>query len=83
MLALYIIVVILVCGLVFFNAYKVWSQRLKSPLPSKTKSTMFDVRRLLMDGKKDTAIQVYCEIFQTTPDKAKKDIDQLQRSLKV
>ncbi len=49
----------------------------------KGKPTMFDVRQLLMEGKKEMAIEIYCAIFNTTPAKAKKDVDELQRSLKV
>jgi len=44
---------------------------------------MFDVRHLLMEGEKELAIGLYCEIFHTTPAKAKKDIEELERSLKV
>ena len=47
------------------------------------KGTMFDVRHLLMQGRKDLAIQLYCEIFNTIPAKAKKDVEELERSLKV
>ena len=36
-----------------------------------------------MEGEKELAVQVYCEIFKTTPFKAKKDVEELERSLKV
>ncbi|MDE2027512.1 MAG: hypothetical protein KGJ11_03085 [Candidatus Omnitrophica bacterium] len=52
-------------------------------LPVKGRATMFDVRHLLMEGERELAVQLYCEIFQTTPLKAKKDIEELERSLKV
>ncbi len=86
MVALYTTLVVLVCLLVLFNTYRLWvlnNARRNSKLPLKGKATMFDVRHLLMEGQKDLAIQVYSEIFQTTPIKAKKDVEELERSLKV
>ncbi len=86
MVVLYVTLIILVCSLVLFNAYRAWffiDARRRSKLPRRGKATMFDVRHLLMEGEKDLAVQVYCEIFQTTPLKAKKDIEELERSLKV
>ena len=47
------------------------------------RATMFDVRHLLMKGEKELAIQAYCKIFQTTSAKARKDVEDLERSLKV
>jgi hypothetical protein len=86
MMALYVTLIILVSFLVLFNAYRVWflvDARRRGKLPPKGRATMFDVRHLLMEGEKELAIQVYCEIFQTTPLKAKKDVEDLERSLKV
>ncbi len=86
MVVLYTTLIILVCLLVLFNAYRarfLMEARRRGKLPAKGRATMFDVRHLLMEGKKELAIQVYCEIFQTTPIKAKKDVEALERSLKV
>ena len=86
MIALYITLIILVCALVLLNTYRFWffnDARRRGKLPLKGRATMFDVRHLLMEGEKELAIQVYCEIFQTTPIKAKKDVEDLERSLKV
>ncbi len=82
----YSILVILVCVLVLVSARHYWnmrSARRNGKLPQKGKATMFDVRHLLMEGEKDLALQLYCEIFNTHPGKAKKDIAELERSLKV
>ena len=76
MVVLYTTLIVLVCLLVFFNTYSIWFKK-------RSKATMYDVRHLLMEGEKEAAIRVYCEIFQTTPLKAKKDIEELERSLKV
>jgi hypothetical protein len=86
MVVLYTTLIILVCFLVLFNIYRVWSlmnARRRGKLPAKGRATMFDVRHLLMEGEKGLAVQLYCEIFQTTPLKAKQDIEELERSLKV
>jgi len=73
MIFLYTTLIVLVCVLVFLSGKR----------PVKGKATMFDVRHLLMEGEKELAIGLYCEIFHTTPAKAKKDIEELERSLKV
>ena len=86
MVILYTALIVLVASLVLFNVYHAWfliDARRRGKLPAKGRATMFDVRHLLMEGQKELAIQVYCEIFQTTPIKAKKDVEDLQRSLKV
>lgn len=86
MIYLYTALIILVCTLVIYNAYRVWifvDARRRGKLPQRGKATMFDVRHLLMEGEKELAVQVYCEIFQTTPIKARKDVEDLERSLKV
>ena len=85
-LALYVTLIVLVLSLVAFYVYQVWfltDARRRGKLPPRGRATMFDVRHLLMEGEKDLAIQVYCEIFPTTPLKAKKDVEDLERSLKV
>ncbi len=86
MVVLYTTLIVLVCFLVLFNSYRAWfliDGRRRGRLPAKKRATMFDVRHLLMEGKKESAIRLYCEIFQTTPVKAKKDVEDLERSLKV
>ena len=86
MVVLYTTLIILVCFLVLLNTYRVCfliDARRRGKWPAKGRATMFDVRHLLMEGEKELAIQVYCEIFKTTPIKAKKDIEELERSLKV
>lgn len=45
--------------------------------------TMFDVRRLLQEQDREGAIKMYIEIFHVSYRKAKKDIEDLERSLRV
>jgi hypothetical protein len=82
----YTALILLVCSLVIINIFRIRllnDARRRGKLPLKGKATMFDIRHLLMEGEKDLAIQLYCEIFHVTLPKAKKDVEELQRSLKV
>ena len=86
MAALYTILIILVCFLVFLNIYRIWSindARRRGKLSTKGKATMYDVRHLLMEGEKELATRVYCDIFNVPMTRARKDVEELQRSLKV
>ncbi|MBL8012364.1 MAG: hypothetical protein JNN05_00815 [Candidatus Omnitrophica bacterium] len=47
------------------------------------KPTMFDVRRLLQEQDREGAIKMYIEIFRVSYRKAKKDVEELERNLKV
>ena len=71
MAALYTTLIALVCLLVVLNIHR------------KRKATMFDVRHLLMEGEKELAIRIYSDIFSVSLLKARKDVEELQRSLKV
>lgn len=81
----YTMLLMVLSGVLIYSGRRYWMMnkaRREGNLP-KGKPTMFDVRQLLMEGKKEMAIEIYCAIFNTTPAKAKKDVDELQRSLKV
>ena len=56
--------------------------RRKGKIPARDRATMFDVRRLLQEGKKEEAVQLYSEIFHTGYSRARRDVEQLERSLK-
>lgn len=43
--------------------------------------TMFDVRRMIMQGHKDDAINAYCQIFSTSRKEAKKSVEELAQSI--
>ena len=86
MVFLFTALVVLVSVLVLLNARHLWmvnTSRRRGKLPVRGKGTMFNVRHLLMEGEKELAVQLYCEIFNTTPIKAKRDVEELERSLKV
>ena len=86
MTVLYVLLIILVCSLVSLNIYRIWSindARRRGRLPTKGKATMYDVRHLLMEGEKELATRVYCDIFNVPMARATKDVEELQRSLKV
>jgi hypothetical protein len=86
MVFLYTTLILLVCFLILINIYRIRminDARRRGKLPQKGKATMFDVRNLLMEGEKELATQLYCEIFHVNMAKARKDVEELQRSLKV
>jgi hypothetical protein len=86
MVILYTTLVVLTALLVLMSSYHIWGfvdARRRGKLPARGRGTMFDVRHLLMEGEKELAVQLYSEIFKTTPLKAKKDVEDLERSLKV
>ena len=86
MTALYTALIVLVCLLVALNVHRVRfirDARRRGKLPNKGKPTMFDVRHLLMEGEKELAIRIYSDIFSVSLLKARKDVEELQRSLKV
>ena len=86
MTILYAILIISICFAICAQTYWIWvlrRERRAARLPDKSKPTMFDVRRLLREGEKDAAIRLYCQIFNVASKKARKDIEELERSLKV
>ena len=80
------VAVAIICFTVFFGLYWLWSVGPLVPRQKKPpveKPTMFDVRRLLKEGQRDAAIRCYAQIFKVSSARARKDVDQLERSLKV
>lgn len=53
----------------------------KKPRPNPRKPTMFQVRELIIKGKKDMAIKVYCQIFSVKREDAQIAVDELERSI--
>ena len=44
--------------------------------------TMFDVRELLIEGDKDMAVRLFCEIFNMEDiERARKEVDDLERNI--
>ena len=75
-----------VCFLILFGAYWLWVMNNRANRPGKTPqrhATMFDVRRLLQEGDRDSATKLYIQIFKVSPKQARKDIEDLERNLKV
>lgn len=76
-------IIICLCFYVFFQTYWIWwirQARQKGIYPPKDKATMFDVRRLILQGEKELAIRLYCEIFRAARKDAKKAVEELERS---
>ena len=48
---------------------------------SRRSPTMFDVRRLLIEGDKEKALQLYAAIFKTSRKEAKKGVEDLEKNI--
>ncbi len=84
MIWLYVFIIISLCFFIFLSSRWIWSvyrSRRQGLHPMPRKATMFDVRRLIIRGETELAVSLYREIFQTTPQEAKKAIEELQRSI--
>ncbi len=76
--------ILMICFAVFMQTYWIWwinQARRRGLYPDKGKATMFDVRRLLIEGEKPLAIRLYAQIFKTNYRQAKKAVDELERSI--
>ena len=76
--------IITVCFLVFLRTYWIWSinqARRRGFYPQGGRPTMFDVRRLILKGEKELAVQVYREIFKSSYREAQRAIEDLERSI--
>lgn len=68
----------------FAFIYWVWiNKKPRQSKPAKQKPTMFDVRSLLREGKKEEAVRLYVKIFKVSLKQARKDVEELERSLNV
>lgn len=78
------IIILLLCFCIFLQTYWIWSlnqARRRGIYPSKGKATMFDVRRLIMEGEKYLAIRLYGELFKASFKQSKKAVEQLEKSI--
>ena len=77
----------IICLAIYIFAHSRWFRRIQQAwqdswfYAKKPKLTMFDVRQLLIKGEKDLAIKVYCELFKTNPEEARKAVEEIERSI--
>ncbi len=85
MIKLYLIIVLFLAIYIFFHSS--WFHSLKRMLGfqglsfKKKELTMFDVRRLLIEGKKDSAVEVYRDLFKVSSQEAWKAVDEMERGI--
>lgn len=78
------LIIIAMCAGIFFYGRWVWLlsiARRKGLYPEAGKGTMFDVRRLIIQGEKELAVRLYAEIFRTNNKEAQKAVEDLERSI--
>lgn len=79
------IAVTALCFLVLCGTYWIWVMNRtyrQGKMPQRT-PTMFDVRRLLQEGDRESAVRLYVQIFKVSAKQARKDVEELERNLKV
>ncbi len=79
------IAVTALCFLILCGSYWIWVMNRtyrQGKIPER-KPTMFDVRRLLQEGDRESAIRLYVQIFKISAKQARKDVEELERNLKV
>lgn len=84
MAILYLIMISSACVFIVVRSRWIWSlnqARKKGIFPEKGKATMFDVRRLIIEGEFDLAVEVYRWIFKTTRQKARVEVSELAESI--
>lgn len=84
MTILYTLLILSVSFFILIRSRWIWSlnqARKKGIFPEKGKATMFDVRRLIVEGELDLAVEVYRWIFKTTRQKARADVSELAESI--
>ena len=77
-------IILSLCFCIFMQTYWIWSinqARRKGLYPERGKATMFDVRRLIIEGEKHLAVRVYAEIFKINHKEAKKAVEELEKSI--
>ena len=82
---LVIFCILLACFFIFVRICWIWhlkKLRQGGLYPRKGKGTLFDVRRLLVNGEKEAALRLYSEIFTVDSQQAKKAVEELEKSLK-
>jgi hypothetical protein len=75
-------------GILAVMVYLVWMVRKTQKqyikeLSDNGRPTMWDVRDILLQGDRDLAVQLYCEIFGLDDiERARKDVEEIERNLK-
>ena len=77
-------IILSLCFCILMQTYWIWfinQARRKGLYPQRGKATMFDVRRLIIEGEKNLAIRIFAEIFKTSHKEAKKGVEELEKSI--
>lgn len=78
------LMIVIVCFMIFLRTCYIWHlnrARRTGFYPPKDRATLYDVKRLLMNGEKDLAVRVYRDIYHTSAWEARKNVDELEKNL--
>lgn len=84
MVWIYAFLVIAVCAFVISRSRWIWSlnaARRRGIFPEHGKATMFDVRRLIVEGEIELAIEVYRWIYRTNRQASREAVLELANSI--
>ena len=78
------IIIFAIFFIILFYSRWAWflgQARRKGLYPDVGKGTMFDVRRLIIQGEKELAVRLYGEIFRVNSKESQKAVEELERSI--
>ena len=72
--------IILLCILIICLGRWFWTSR-RQKHKGQNRPTMFDVRQLIIQGKKEDALKLYAQIYKVSCSEAKKNVDELEKHI--
>lgn len=84
MVMVYTFIVVAGCFYIFSHSRWIWAlnqARRRGIFPERGKATMFDVRRLIIEGEIELAIEVYRWIYRTSRKKSREAVLELANSI--
>ena len=76
-------IILSLCFCILMQTYWIWSinQARRKGLYPQGNPTMFDVRRLIIEGEKKLAVRLYAELFKTNSHEARKSVEELEKGI--
>lgn len=78
----FVLTAILVAQIYWVWMFKKAQKQYMSEVKENSRPTMWDVREVLMEGDRDLAVQLYCEVFGISDiERARRDVEEMERGL--
>ncbi len=88
MIWLFAFIAVLLAAILGVQIYWVWmfkkaQKQYQNEMKENSRPTIWDVREVLLEGDRDLAVQLYCEVFGIEDiERARKDVEEMERGLK-